>query len=280
MTVHEYPPFLNGIGAWFVKRVTKIPTCAEVHHLVGEPVPADWKESVLRQFNRFLPFVTRYSDRIRVVNSSVKTHLMERGIPAEKIVVVPSLYLNLQALYPAEEVGPYDLIFVGRLVPNKGLITVIKALASLPEAVLLVVGEGPERERAEVLAKKLGLTGRITFAGWLPGIDDIAAALRSAKIFVMNSTSEGGPRVLLEAMACGLPVVTTPVGIAPDVIREGVNGHFHDGSVMTLVSVLQALLADPITARLLGKSGRSDAERFEFSVGIKVYADFLQSLSR
>lgn len=280
MTVHEFPPFYNALGARRLKQQTGIATCSEIHHLIGEPIAADWKEALLRPFNRFIPAVTRYADRVRVVNSTVRDCLIALGVPAEKIAVVSSLYLRLDTLSPAVSEARYDLVFCGRLVPNKGLITVITALSRLPKATLLIIGDGPEKLRAQAHATKLGVDTRVTFAGWLPGPAELAEALRSAKVFVLNSLSEGGPRVLLEAMACGLPVATTRVGIAPEAVQEGVSGVFHDGSADSLAEALKPLLADAALRLKMGAAGRAVAERFEYNKNIAAYADFLKSLAR
>lgn len=280
MTVHEFPPFYNGLGARRLKRLTGIAACEEIHHLVGEPIAADWKESLLRPLNGLLPRVTSYADGVRVVNGAVRDRLISLGVPAEKTAVVSSLYLRLDALAPATTAAKYDLVFCGRLVPNKGLITVITALAKLPGATLLVVGDGPERAGAEMHAKTLGIADRVMFAGWLPGPIDIADALRSAKVFVLNSLSEGGPRVLLEAMACGLPVATTRVGIAPETVTESINGTFHDGTAAGLAAALKPLLADDALRATMGTAGRAVAERYEYEKNIAAYADYLRSLAR
>ncbi len=278
MTVHEYPPFYNGLGARALKWATGMAVCEEIHHLIGEPTAADWKEWLLRPLNRCIPMITRYADRVRVVNGGVRERLIALGVPAEKITIVSSLYLRLETFSPATATPRYDFVFCGRLVPNKGLITVITALARLPGATLLVIGDGPERVRAEAHAKTLGVSDRVTFAGWLPGPAELAEALRSAKVFVLNSLSEGGPRVLLEAMACGLPVATTRVGIAPETVIEGVNGVFHNGSAASLATTLQPLLADADLRSKMGRAGRDVAERYEYVKGISAYADFLKSL--
>ncbi len=280
MTVHEYPPFYNGLGARWLKRATGLPASSEIHHLVGEPVAADWKERVLRYFNRLIPVAVSFADRVRVVNSGVRERLITLGVPAEKIALVSSLYLRLDTLQSANSPARYDLVFCGRLVPNKGLINVITALVELPAVTLLIIGDGPERARAQTTAATLGVSDRVTFAGWLPGPTELAAALASARVFVMNSLSEGGPRVLLEAMACGLPVVTTRVGIAPEVVRDGENGVFVAGTPASLVAAIRPLLAEPARATAMGRAGRRTAERFEYTKGIAAYADFLTSLAR
>jgi glycosyltransferase involved in cell wall biosynthesis len=94
----------------------------------------------------------------------------------------------------------------------------------------------------------------------------------------MNSTSEGGPRTALEAMACGMPVIVTPVGVMPEVIQDGVNGVFSDGTVSDLKQKILSLLKDEDFRERLGKDAQNVLDRFNRSVLIKKYAEFLQSL--
>ncbi|RDJ93941.1 glycosyltransferase, partial [Lacticaseibacillus rhamnosus] len=128
---------------------------------------------------------------------------------------------------------------------NKGLLETIDAVASVPSATLLVVGDGPLKNKAENRAKSLGISDRVTFAGWLQTNEDVARAVASGKIFVMNSKSEGGPRVALEAMAIGVPVIATRVGVMPDVIQDGINGVFVGVQDGLCASTRAGLLQNP-----------------------------------
>ncbi len=120
----------------------------------------------------------------------------------------------------------------------------------------------------------------MTFAGWLPEARDVVAALRSAKVFVMNSRSEGGTRVALEAMACGLPVVATRVGVMPDAIVDGENGVFTTGTHVDVAEKLRLLLGDAALRERLGENARRIGDRFEKKVLIERYAEFLKAIAR
>lgn len=116
--------------------------------------------------------------------------------------------------------------FVGRLVPVKRLELFLEALAlarrSVPALTGLVVGDGPERSRGEARAVELGLSpGAVRFLG---ARDDVPSLLEAADMLLLCSEQEGFPNVLLEAMAAGLPVVTTRAGDAADVVRDGETG--------------------------------------------------------
>ena len=111
---------------------------------------------------------------------------------------------------------------VGRLVPIKDRTTLLNAMVELsatqPEAILLVVGDGPERPALEMEAQRLGLDSRVRFLGFRDDLERIYADLDVA---VNCSLNEGTPVSLIEAMASGVPVLATSVGGTPDLLEEG-----------------------------------------------------------
>jgi glycosyltransferase involved in cell wall biosynthesis len=281
MTVQEFPPFYNGRGARNLHRVTGVPYVLEIHHIVGHPVPSSPAERAGFLLSRFyLRSDARTAAAVRTVNGEVRDILVRWGVPQEKVSVVPSFYLDADALSDTPSVAPtYDVVFVSRLVANKGLPDLLKAMTLLPHASLLVVGDGPLKQQAMRLANHLGIDHRVRFLGWLREQEDVAHAMRSAKVFVMNSRSEGGPRTALEAMALGMPVVVTRVGVMPDVIRDGQNGLFTDGTPEDLAKTLDRLLSDEALRVRLGAQARSILDLFEREETVKRYAEFLQSVA-
>ncbi len=280
MTVHDYPPFYNGAGAMFLGKKTKIPYALEVHHIVGYPKAADFKEWMGRLMSKsYFKTAPKKATAVRVVNDSVGKTLKEWGVEPKKIHTVSSLYLDKDLLSSVKKSSAqYDLSFCGRLVANKGLSEVLDAVDRLESRTLLVIGDGPERKKLEAKAKSLGIQGRVTFVGWLPDNASVMEAIASAKIFVMNSKSEGGPRVALEAMACGMPVVSTNVGVMPDVIKDGENGVFSSGTPEDLVDKIQTLLAHEAECVEIGNKAKEVLKRFDRATLIAAYADFLKSL--
>lgn len=109
------------------------------------------------------------------------------------------------------------LLFVGRLLPGKGLEILLNAMASvIPEDIKLdVVGDGPQRRELEEKTKNLRISDRVQFHGLIPR-SELRQWYSRATVFVNPSLSEGGPLTLLEALAMGIPVVTTPVGCAQE----------------------------------------------------------------
>jgi glycosyltransferase involved in cell wall biosynthesis len=282
MTVHEYPPFYNGIGARRLARATNVPAVYEIHHLIGEPQPASLTEWIGRWMSRlWLKADLKPAANVRTVNGTVRDTLVRWGVEENRIAVVPSFYLDRDVLKPdATVTKQYDVVFCGRLAANKGLIEVIHAVASLPGVTLLVIGDGEVRVSAETLVQSFGVANRVTFCGWLPTPGDVMKSIQSAKMLVMHSKSEGGPRVALEAMALGMPVIATKVGVMPDVIQDGVNGVLTCGSVAELAGHIKTLLADDSLRSRMGAEAAKIIERFEKKKLVKDYADFLKSNAR
>jgi glycosyltransferase involved in cell wall biosynthesis len=117
------------------------------------------------------------------------------------------------------------ICFVGYLRPEKGLEYLLEAFAGLghPDTQLYLVGDGPLKHSLMALAQRLGITGNCRFAGKRPH-DEIPLWISAADCIVLSSLSEGFPTILPEAMLCGVPIVATPVGGIPEVIRDGETG--------------------------------------------------------
>ncbi|MCE0764490.1 glycosyltransferase family 4 protein [Pseudonocardia kujensis] len=157
---------------------------------------------------------------------------------------------------------------LSRLVARKGQDALIEALAPLRERVpgtrLLVVGDGPDRDRLPRLAARNGVGEHVVFTGAVPA-EELAAHQAVGDAFALPCRTRGGGLdveglgiVLLEASACGVPVVAGDSGGAPETVREGETGHVVDGrDRAALVDALADLLADPDRARKMGAAGRA-----------------------
>ena len=282
MTVHEYPPFYNGSAAWLLRRWTGIPYALEIHHIVGWPKAANFTEAVWWFWSRvFLPIEALGANKIRTVNTTVQNLLARWWISKKKIEVVPSFYLDHAALTSVKKLDQkFDVVFAGRLVSNKGLTELLRAMTMLPGTSLLLLGDGPELERAKQEAQAVGITDRVTFAGWQKTQSDLWSAMTQAKVAVMSSKSEGGPRIALEAMALGLPLVATKVGVMPDVITDHENGLFTSGSPQDIASKIRTLLRDESLRAHIAQNAPKILEKFDGTKLLHEYAQFLQSLSK
>jgi glycosyltransferase involved in cell wall biosynthesis len=145
------------------------------------------------------------------------------------------------------------VLVVGALSPEKRVELAIDAIARLPDAQLVVAGDGPERARLVEHAAR-SARQRVHFVGAVPDPSSFYAA---ADVVVLTSATEGMPASLVEAGLCGVPVVAARVGGVSNIVEDGVTGTLvdvtHPGA---LVGALQAVLADPARARLLGAAAR------------------------
>ncbi len=285
LTSHDYNPFYNGLGAWRIARATGTPWVSELHHVPGHPLAAGLRERIDRRATRcWARWATTRVAGFRVVNASELPALLTGwGVPREKVHVLPSLYLDLDTFVPGGPAeGRTDLLMVGRLVPSKGVAQVIEAVARLQRrglrCTLRLIGRGPERARLEALAARLCVRESLTFTDWLPDAAALAAAYRGARALVVASTSEGGPRVAAEAMACGTPVVGTRVGILPDLLQDGRNGVLYDGTTGELTLRLQRLLTDARQAAALRAALPGDLSAYGREAVIARLAEGLKRL--
>ena len=115
------------------------------------------------------------------------------------------------------------LVFAGRLTRQKALDTALDAIARVPEANLLVIGDGPDRARLERHAAELGLNGRVRFVGSVPRAE-VLQAFAAAEALVISSDWENFPHAAVEALALGTPLIATAVGGVPEIVVDGVNG--------------------------------------------------------
>lgn len=276
MTVHEYPPFYNGIGARWLHRSTGIPFILEIHHVVGYPEPSSFTERVGYWLSRiYLPRAARRAMVVRCVSKGSAELLTQWDIL--NVEIVPSFYLDPESLKPDPGIPvTYDVVVCARLVKNKGMFEVIEALRLLPEKRLLVIGDGPLRPHLEKHAKRHGVHDQVTFTGWLEENSDVYYALQTSRVFVMNSRSEGGPRIALEAMALGMPVIATPVGVMPDVIKHGHNAFFTTGRPEDIAQKVDTLLRDDELRTNMGREARGIRDQFHRPSLIQAYAEFLK----
>ncbi|HZS34435.1 MAG TPA: glycosyltransferase family 4 protein [Methylomirabilota bacterium] len=179
------------------------------------------------------------------------------------------------AAYPVRDHrGPgRHLLFVGRLVPDKGLPILIDALARLrarrPAARLTIVGDGRERASVERRARATGVAEHVALVGYQtpPQVRDW---LQTADVFVLPSLAEGVPVSLMEAMASGVPVVATRVGGVGELVEDGVSGFVVPAAAPgALAGRIEALLDDPGLRNRFGRAGRATVVR-EFDLGTEV----------
>jgi len=213
--VHTHNPAAHFYGAC-AARFAGVGAVVNTRH--GEATTSG-RIDVERYFRSVMPL----TGRVVCVSDASRDALVQRGVPSRKTVVIRNGIAldDFVRTKPVSTGGGIHFGTLGRLSPVKGHRSLIEAFANvsrrLPDARLTIGGDGPLLEELRSDVHRLGLDDRVL----LPGtVQDVPAMLRSFDIFVLSSKSEGLPMVILEAMAAGLPIVSTRVGGIPEVAPE------------------------------------------------------------
>jgi glycosyltransferase involved in cell wall biosynthesis len=183
--------------------------------------------NLLPQFaipRRMIQWAARRAAALVTVSAALKDSLVELGVDRGKISVLRN-GVDTRVFQPVDRsvhrarlgLTGTVLLTVGNLVSLKGHELVLRALREFPHATLLIVGEGEEQRRLEALAAELQLQHRIRFLGQMSQAQ-LVPVYGAADALILASSREGWPNVLLEAMACGTPVVSSSVGGTPEIV--------------------------------------------------------------
>lgn len=231
--------------------------------------------------------------RIITVSDSLRDELIgEYGIPSRLITTVhngldlsPFLGLADKRAARVRYGVPADALVFGlaaRFAPQKAMDVLVEAAVPVLErvegAVLLLAGDGPTLEAVRVIARKTAVRDRILFPGYETDVPGLLAAL---DVYVSSALSEGLPLATIEAMAAGLPVVSTAAGGTPEVVEDGVTGVLvKPGEAGPLGDAMLRLAFDPATRIRMGEAGRARAlaeftEQRMFERTAQVYREVL-----
>jgi glycosyltransferase involved in cell wall biosynthesis/SAM-dependent methyltransferase len=191
---------------------------------------------------------------ILVTSPELERHVRARG--ASVVGLYPN-GVDVEAFHPgAPAPDPPIVLYVGRLEPEKNLARLVEALATVP-ARLAVIGEGSLRGALERQARATGVEAE--FLGTVPH-DALPARFAAARVFVLPSLSEGHPKALIEAMACGLPCAASARGGIPSLLEDGVTGLLFDPEdACAIAAAVRRLLDDHSLAARLGAAARAVA---------------------
>ncbi|HEX2792481.1 MAG TPA: glycosyltransferase family 4 protein [Candidatus Paceibacterota bacterium] len=240
--------------------------------------------SAVRTLHAVQAWVASSAKQVIVPSEYLKGIVGRWGIPAERIQVIHNAMKREEpSALPdtAASLSRPRVVTLARLVPWKGIDRLIDACAtvrkSIPGTQLIIVGDGPERDRLARHAEATIPDGYM-LTGALPHREALAL-LRDADCFVLNTSYEGLSHVLIEAMAEGTPIVTTPVGGNPELITDGIEGLLvAPDATEPLAEALIRILADSELAATLGGNARAKAGSFTEDAMIeKTVAFFLRA---
>jgi len=285
--------FLGRLAA----RLARVPVV--IHQPHGHVFYGYWGPERTRIYVGLERLAARWTDRIVTLTARGTAEHLARGIGRpEQYVAIPSgvPVAELQARAPAPAAArarlglparAFVVVGVGRLVPVKGFDLLIAALGrlapELPTARVVLVGDGPERAALAAQAAALGVGDRVTFAGAVPGGSDaLLDHLAAADVCAAPSRNEGMGRVLVEAMALGVPVVGAAVGGIPAVIGEDEAGRLvPPDDAAALAVALRELAGDPALRRKLAEAARVRAGAFSTQVAearlLALYAELVRA---
>ncbi len=244
-----------------------------VHTFHGHVLEGYFSPAVNRFVRAAERLLARTTDRIVTISPSQRDEIVGRfGVGRPGATVVVPLGLDLQGLVDGAgarslraELGidEHSVVFgfLGRLVPIKDVPTLVLAfsrlLETIPDAWLLIAGDGPVRPGLEALIAARVPGGRVRLLGWREDLVDLYATL---DVCVLSSRNEGTPVAIIEAMAAGRPVIATRVGGVPDVVDDGETGLLvAPGDAEGLAAAMARLAADPAARCRMGGLGRQRA---------------------
>lgn len=202
-------------------------------------IPNKWPIRKLRDF------LYRFADGV-IVQTKHNQAYFSAGVRKKSTIIYNPVDLGEKAGLALRTEKQKRIVSVGRLMPQKNQIMLLEAFAILreqfPEYTLTVYGEGPHRKTLEEKIAQLGLENAV----FLPGsVKDVHDRIADGALFVMSSDYEGMPNALIEAMCLGMPVISTAVSGATDLIQDGKNGLLIPcGDTAALAEAMKNLLSD------------------------------------
>ena len=276
--IHVHHPFLSGRLAIRYARPYGIPVAFTNHTrydlyahtylpVLPEEISTTFIEAYLTSFCREVDLVIAPSAGLRdVLRDVLKVDAPIEVIP-NGVDLAPFRALAGPGLRPS--LGFDDehvvLVYVGRLGPEKNLTFLVRAFGGIhtayPQARLLLVGDGPERENLEDQVRRSGLEGSVAFAGMVE-YSQLAGYLAAGDVFVTASVTEVHPLTVIEALASGLPVMGIRSPGIQDTIEEGVNGFLSPEDLAGFTAKLARIVAEPETRRRMADQARRSAGQY------------------
>jgi teichuronic acid biosynthesis glycosyltransferase TuaC len=250
--IHAHTAYPDGFGAVMLGRALHKPTIVTVH---GGDVTIHLRHALVGRLGRW---ALSHADRVIAVSSSLQRTLAQgHGIERERVTVIPNgVDVSRFTPTPPSEArarlglheGASRILYVGAIAESKGLAYLLRALPRVRGAApgpveLVLVGEGEYERAARALADQLGIGEAVTFAGQRPN-EEIPLWINACDVLVLPSLSEGLGVVLLEALACGKPLVATACGGPEDVVTPEVGILVPPADEVALAEALLEVLAD------------------------------------
>ena len=238
--IYEIP---HGLLAVIAGKILKVPSIVSI---IGNPAFTKLRQGYRMKLTMW---IMKNANYITVTGNNSKRFIASKGIPVDKIFILPNSidFNSFKHNHNTKKI--YDIISLGRISQEKHIEIIVEVIDKLskknPNITAAIAGSGPELENIKNLIKEFNLEQNITILGFIPD-ESLEKFFNSGRIFVLPSETEGFPRTIIQAASCGIPVVSTDVGDISDIITDGEDGFLIDGfdNVDIFSNKINQLLSD------------------------------------
>lgn len=284
--IHCFFTLPSGACGLFYKKVFGIPYITSA---LGADVPGfnigDWRLDVYHSITKSLSKAIWNNSSGIIANSNSLKSLCEKFSPKHKIGMITN-GVDTETFYPSKEkpqTSDVQLLYISRLTWQKGIETLIKACGILKEKgvhnyKLTVVGEGHLKGAMFSLIEKFNISDKVDFLGW-KNLEELPEIYRNADIFILPSVMEGMPSVVLQAMACGLPIIASRVKGFEEILEENVNGLTAEYNNPTeFASAIEKLIKSPELRKTMSKNSYEKSKHFSWESIAKQYLEVYKTI--
>jgi glycosyltransferase involved in cell wall biosynthesis len=269
LKIHQISPkivhaqdFCMGIPAYWAKKVLKIPYIIwgqgeDVYH----PLPHQRisNKLILQNASKVVALTKNMQNKI-IRLYGIQSSIIPNGFDIQDS--------RLVKITPEKKIGNQNVLFVGRLIPVKGIEYLIIAMkdviAKKPATKLILIGEGIDKQNLLTLSRHVGIEKNVQFVGQVSH-DEVFNYMNQADILVLPSLSEGFPMVILESMACGLPIIASRVGGIPDILTNEINGYLVEAKDSeNLANKIILLLQDDSLRKEISDNNKNEVKKYSW----------------
>lgn len=283
--IHCFFTLPSGSCGLYCKKIYKIPYIISA---LGADVPGfnigDWRLDIYHTLTRFLSKAIWNNSSHIIANGNSLKETCKRFSPEQEIEII-SNGVDTELFYPDKNkhlgTNEVQLLFISRLMPQKGIDILIKACnvlntKGITNYKLTIVGEGHLKGLMFSLIDKFNLKEKINFLGW-KDLEELPEIYRRADIFILPSVMEGMSSVVLQAMASGLPIVASRVKGFEEVVEENINGLFAEyNNPNQFAEAIEKLIKSPELREKMSKQSIEKSKQFSWKNIAKKYLEFYE----
>ncbi len=270
--------YISTLLCAIIRRVKPCKLVITNHGLISQSVPT-WFQNL---YNTTLGrFIFSSADAIISYTKEEKDVMVSLGINPDKIHIIHNGIKVERFLDPKIIARKRQILWIGRYVPGKGAKYLLEGFAKFsathPDYSLLMIGNGPEKADMADLIMNLGISKKVTMVDFIPN-DKLQDIYQESEIFISSSLAEGVPKTMLEAMVCGLPIISTDLPQLIDIVDEcGIIIPCRNSDA--IASALEQMISSPENMRVYGEHGRKKVlENYDWNDSVKKTTKLFEDL--